>query len=201
MKNEESPEALIASLARGDLSILDEIYDRYRNDFLKWGTAHYAAAKRDDLLDAWQDAVIMFYEQVRDGKLKQLTCQLRTFLFLIASRRLAKLLKKTERIELTEEFDVKVSIIESINELDEPEDEEEKKQLLREGVATLPPQSRQALVLRYVEGKSIAEIKQIMNYGSENVVSATLSRTLKKLKDSILEKTASPPVWKKENKS
>jgi len=189
---------MLQALAGGDMSVLDHIYDRHRDDFLRWSASKFRNARRDDLLDAWQDAVIMFYEQVRDRKLTKLVCEIRTFLFLIGSRRLMKILKKTERIDFVVEFNVNMGIVESINRLDEQEEDEEKKQLLREGVAALPEQSRQALTLRYVDGKSIAEIKDLMNYGSENVVSATLSRTLKKLKESILEKTVNQSSWKKE---
>jgi len=197
--NSEKPSAdlLLVALREGDMSVLDNIYDRYRDDFLRWGTSRFRNARRDDLLDAWQDAVIMFYEQVRDGKLTQLTCEIKTFLFLIASRRLMKTLKKSERIDLVEEFHVNVRIIESINGFEEDEDET-KRQILQEAVQALPEQSKQTLTLRYVDGKSVSEIKKLMNYASENVVSATLSRTLKKLKETIQEKTASTSPWKKE---
>jgi len=204
MKTEKpSADNLLQSLRQGDLTVLDDIYDKHRNDFLRWGASKFRNAQRDDLLDAWQDAVIMFYEQARDGKLTKLVCELKTFLFLIASRRLMKILKKTERIDLVEEFNVNVGIIESINgwyENEEDDEDADRKQLLKEGVDALPEQSRQALTLRYVYGKSISEIKEIMNYASENVVSVTLSRTLKNLKDNILEKTESKSAWKKEIK-
>ena len=49
----------------------------------------------------------------------------------------------------------------------------------------MPEQSRRMIMLRYVDGKSIAEIKNEMNYQSENAISVNLSRTLKKLKELI----------------
>ncbi|MCC7027419.1 MAG: sigma-70 family RNA polymerase sigma factor, partial [Saprospiraceae bacterium] len=49
----------------------------------------------------------------------------------------------------------------------------------------LPPQSKQVLMLRFIEGKSLKDISQILNYGSLNVLSATISRSLKRLKENI----------------
>ena len=62
---------------------------------------------------------------------------------------------------------------------------DEKQTLLNKKIVELPEQSRRMIMLRYVDGKSIAEIKNEMNYQSENAISVNLSRTLKKLKELI----------------
>lgn len=64
--NKQSPDLLIRSLVDGDMNVLDQIYDTYRDDFLRWAKSKFPAALRDDLLDAWHDTMIVFYEQVRD---------------------------------------------------------------------------------------------------------------------------------------
>ena len=62
---------------------------------------------------------------------------------------------------------------------------EERKDLLLNAINELPPQSKQVLMLRFIEGKSLNDISQILNYGSLNVLSATISRSLKRLKENI----------------
>ena len=62
---------------------------------------------------------------------------------------------------------------------------EERKDLLLNAINELPPQSKQVLMLRFIEGKSLKDISQILNYGSLNVLSATISRSLKRLKENI----------------
>ena len=195
-----SPDLLIHSLANGDMGVLDDIYDKYRDDFLAWATSRFHGVQRDDLLDAWHDTMIMFYEQVRDRKLTQLTCEVRTYLFLIGYRRLLTMHKKAARTDLVEEVDANIQLPESINDIEWEEFDQERYTLLVSAVAQLPEQSRQILIQRYVEGKSVPAIMQAMGYTSVNAVSVTLSRAMKRLKEIIAEKSEHQPAWKKEIK-
>lgn len=195
--SKQSPDLLIRSLADGDMDVLDRIYDAYRDDFLRWAKSRFHGAGRDDLLDAWHDTMIMFYEQVRDKKLTHLTCELKSFLFLIGHRRLIKMHKKAEKTDLVEEMDANIQIEESINALEWEEMDEERRTLLTQAVDELPEQSKRILIQRFVEGKSIPDIMEAMGYTSVNAVSVTLSRSLKRLKDSIGERMAQQTQWKK----
>lgn len=179
---------LLASLAQGNMSVLDQLYDQYRNDFLRWASQRFQIKNREDIIDAWHDTMIMFYEQVRDKKLVHLTCEIKTYLFTIGYRRLLKMHKKSEKIDLTGEFDANINIDESINVLENEAMTEQQHQMLGEAVKALPEKSRRILIMRYMEGKSIPQIMKEMNYESENAVSVTLSRGLKKLKELITER-------------
>jgi RNA polymerase sigma factor (sigma-70 family) len=183
-----TPNSLLQSLASGDMSILDRLYDAHRDDFLRWAGHRFVVKNRDDLLDAWHDTMIMFYEQVRDRKLTNLTCEIKTYLFTIGYRRLLKIFKRNEKIDLVEEFDANNDIDESINVLESEKMQEEHQRILQEAVQELPEKSRQILVMRFMEGKSIPQIRAQMGYESENAVSVTLSRGLKKLKEIITER-------------
>ena len=184
-KTKQSPDEMLLSLAQGNMSVLDHLYDTYRDDFLRWAGNRFQVKSRDDLLDAWHDTMIMFYEQVRDRKLTHLTCEIKTFLFIIGYRRLIKVHKKTEKVDLVEEFDVNINIDQSINVIEEEEFLETQQAELRKAVNELPETTRRILVMRFLESKSIPEIMNEMGYASENAVSVTLSRGLKKLRDLI----------------
>ncbi len=192
---------LLQSLADGDMAVLDQIYDTYRDDFLRWSKSRFQSAGRDDLLDAWHDTMIMFYEQVRDRKLTHLTCELKSFLFLIGYRRLIRIHKAAEKTDLVDELNANIQIEESINALESEEMDDERRTLLIQVVDELPEQSRRILMQRFVEGKSIPDIMEAMGYTSVNAVSVTLSRTLKKLKESIGERMVQQRTWKKEIRS
>jgi len=183
------------------MAVLDTLYDAYRNDFLRWAGQRFPAAGRDDLLDAWHDTMIMFYEQVRDRKLTTITCEIKTFLFLIGYRRLIRMHKKSEKIDLPGEIDVNMQVDHSINEFTWDDEDAEKHEFLRAAVEELPEKSREILMRRFMDGQSIDEIMVGMEYSSQNAVSATLSRSLKKLKDSIIEKMALQKGWKNETRS
>lgn len=184
-------DALLQSLSQGNMAVLDELYDKYRNDFLRWAAQRFHVKNREDLIDAWHDTMIMFYEQVRDKKLVHLTCEVKTYLFTIGYRRLLKIYKKNEKIDLTEQFDANINIDESINVIENEEIMEQQQHILRDAVSALPEKSRQILTMRFMEGKTIPQIMQIMGYESENAVSVTLSRGLKKLKELISERMSS----------
>ena len=183
-----SPDALLHSLASGNMAVLDQLYDLYRNDFLRWAGQKFQVKNRDDLLDAWHDTMIMFYENVRDKKLTHLTCEVKTYLFTIGYRRLLKMHKKSEKYDLAGDFDANINIDESINVLETESFMEQQQVTLKSAVDQLPEKSRQILIKRYLEGKTIPQIKQELGYESENAVSVTLSRGLKKLKELITER-------------
>lgn len=187
----EAANQLLQSLSDGNMAVLDQLYDAHRNDFIHWSAQRFHIKNREDLIDAWHDTMIMFYEQVRDKKLTLLTCEIKTYLFTIGYRRLLKMFKKNEKTELQGDFDANINIDESINVLENEELMEEQQQILRQAISELPEKSRQILVMRFMEGKTIPQIMQSMGYESENAVSVTLSRGLKKLKELITERTPS----------
>src|SRR5687768_15440553 len=131
-------DTLLQSLAQGNMSVLDQIYDSYRDDFIRWAGQRFHVKNRDDLLDAWHDTMIMFYEQVRDRKLVHLTCEMKTYLFTIGYRRLLKMHKKSEKTDLTDQFDANINIDESINVLENEAIMEEQQHILKNAVKDLP---------------------------------------------------------------
>ena len=64
----------------------------------------------------------------------------------------------------------------------------EQKAMLLKAINEMPIQTRQLLMLRFIEGKSLKDISTIFHYNSLNVLSATISRNLKLLKNKIQEK-------------
>lgn len=196
-KENKTANALIRSLSEGNMAVLDQLYDDYRDDFIRWSRQRFQVKNREDIIDAWHDTMIMFYEQVRDKKLTHLTCEVKTFLFTIGYRRLLKMFAKSKRIDLVEEFDANINMDESINVYEFEEVTERQQTMLNAAVKELPEKSRQILVMRFIDGKSVPEIMKTLGYTSENAVSVTLSRGLKKLKELISERMDAEHVWNK----
>ncbi|HUR30119.1 MAG TPA: hypothetical protein VMZ69_01735, partial [Saprospiraceae bacterium] len=108
MEGKPAANSLLLSLSQGNMAVLDQLYDDHRDDFLRWAGQRFHVKNRDDLLDAWHDTMIMFYEQVRDKKLVHLTCEIKTYLFTIGYRRLLKIFKKNEKIDFVDGFDANI---------------------------------------------------------------------------------------------
>jgi RNA polymerase sigma-70 factor (ECF subfamily) len=168
------------------MEAFDRIYDMYKEDFIESAAFKFRYVPREDLIDAWQDTVISFFEQVRSDKLHTLTCSLRSFLFLLGYRYIIKYKRHYLKESATGSFEENTMLeVENI-ELEEPWNEE--KEMLQTAVQELPEQSRRMLILRYIQEMSIEEIMVEMKYSSANAVSVTLSRNLKRLKDIIAQK-------------
>lgn len=180
--------ATISSIADGKIEILDKVYDTYKPSYLTWAKKQFSGVNQDDILDSWHDAVIAFYEQVRSKKLVHIQYSLKTYLFTIGYRSLIKKNKKSLKITENQEID-KHLVGEAINLFFEEEDPMiEQKKILLKAINELPAQSQQILMLRFIDGKSLKDISEMVHYNSLNVLSATISRSLKLLKTKIREK-------------
>ena len=176
---------IISLISQGNMEVLDQVYTTYKPAYLNWARQRFPSTNQQDIVDSWHDSIIAFYEQVISKKLISLTCEIKTYLFTIRYRSLLKKHKKIQKIFDDEEIDKKL-IDASLNLFFEEEDplKEQKEMLLKE-INQLPTQSQQILMLRFIEGKSLKDISEIVNYNSLNVLSATISRSLKLLKTKI----------------
>ena len=176
---------IISLISQGNMEVLDQVYTTYKPAYLNWARQRFPSTNQQDIVDSWHDSIIAFYEQVISKKLVSLTCEIKTYLFTIGYRSLLKKHKKIQKIFDDEEIDKKL-IDASLNLFFEEEDplKEQREMLLKE-INQLPTQSQQILMLRFIEGKSLKDISEIVNYNSLNVLSATISRSLKLLKNKI----------------
>ncbi len=179
---------IISLMAQGNMQILDQVYDAYKPAYLNWARRQFSSINQQDLLDSWHDAVIAFYEQVIARKLVSLSCALKTYLFTIGYRSLLRKHKKVK--EIIEDTEIDKHFLEaSVNLFFEEEDPLlEQKSILLKAINELPAQSQQILMLRFIDGKSLKDISEIVHYNSLNVLSATISRSLKLLKSKIHDK-------------
>lgn len=178
---------LIEALSAGRLDLLDEVYNQYRPAFLRWSKQRFKATP-NDLEDAWQDAVIALYERVTSPQILVLRCSLRTYLFAIGSKRLMQNHRKTKRFFWKDDIDDALLQEQEVLRFDWDMPDLEIRQHLLEKVNQLDAQCRNLLLSRYYDGKELEDIQKQFNYQNINTVSASLSRCLKKLKNSIEKK-------------
>src|SRR5690606_18306225 len=67
-----------------------------------WCRFRFPFVPVQDMEDAWEEAMISFYRQIQAKKLTQLTCSVKSFLFLIGRRQLNHIRRKTGNTILTE---------------------------------------------------------------------------------------------------
>lgn len=180
---------IISSLRDGQPGILEDLYDQFRPAFLAWAGKRFRTTP-GDLEDAWQDAVVVFYEKVMSGRLTALNCTVRTYLFAVGYKRLLKNYRKINRFLWQDAVDKALKNNPELALIDLDDIWEEERDLLLAAMEQISPRCRDLLLKRYYEEKSIEELMQHFEYASHNSVSVTLANCLANLKKIIQEKSS-----------
>ena len=175
---------ILIAVREGQRQVVENLYDDFREDFLSWAGRRFSG-NQEDFEDAWQDVVIVFYENILAGKLKVLHCEVRTYLFAVGYKRLLKNNRKMKRIFWRDEIDdtLQKEHAHIISEWDEPWAAE--RELLLNAMNQISPQCQDLLVSRYFDEKKLDEIQREFHFNTPNSTSASLSRCLNKLKEII----------------
>lgn len=163
---------------------LEQLYLAYREDFIAFAQKYQAES--DDILDAYQDAIIALYENVRTKKLTSMTSSVKTYLFSIGKFKLIDKLKakrkfmqnevwKEEEQEITNAYLSQVEL-------------NDRQQKLRQAINQLGGQCKELLILFYYRRYSIEAIKYELGFKNKNTVKANKSRCMKSLKTIIQQK-------------
>lgn len=177
---------IISALQSGKTQVVVELYTAYREPFFKWAGRRFESTKQD-WEDAWQVAVIAFYEQVTSGKLTALRSDPKVWLFAVGYRHLLKANRKTKRILWKDKIDDALLKDAQLFEFEWDEPTKAEWELVEQSIQSMSPNCRDILVQRFYQGKKIPEIRADLGHNSENTTSATLSRCLKRLKESVLD--------------
>ena len=71
---------IIQKIRSGGQTELGSIYEEYRTEFLQWITKEYDCSM-DDGKDIYQLTILIFYDNIKKGKLEHLVSSVKTYLF------------------------------------------------------------------------------------------------------------------------
>ncbi|MDP8248048.1 MAG: RNA polymerase sigma factor [Candidatus Tritonobacter lacicola] len=172
---------LIADFQGGDGGAFDKIFEMYRERAYR--AAYAWTRNRDDALDIVQEAFIKLYKVLGRWKPR---ASVYTWLYrVIINLSIDRGRKKTRRREVRtgdivpEERDERL-ISRDIGGF-ESVAREETRTFIRRAVSSLPPKQRAALILKYFEGLTIAEIAVIQGC-SQGAIKANLFHAVNKLR-------------------
>lgn len=148
---------------------IEHVYKMYKKGFIlfisKYGLAH------DDILDIYQDSIIVLLENIDKGLLDNFKADLKTYLFSIGKFKAVKKLKKAPPKE--------------IEWYKEDSNNEELILKLEIGLDKLGPRCYEILKLFYYENKKLDDIQTLLGYDKKEVLKSQKSRCLKQLKEII----------------
>lgn len=175
---------LLQTLQTQGSKALEQLYVSCREDFVAFGRRY--SMSEADILDVYQDAIIVFFENVNSGKITQLSSTIKTYLFSIGKYKLIDKFKQNGRV-------IKTEVLENIeapldNTFEEQINLNHRQHQLKDAINELGGQCKELLILFYYRQYSIDAIQAEMDYKNGNVVKAHKSRCMKSLRVIISKK-------------
>jgi len=188
-KNRLEDAELFVAIKQGQHKLLDELYIRHREAFLTYAQRQLFATE-EDAADCFQDAVIAFYKNIVNGKLQELTCSTRTYLFAIGKRLVYRKNQQRHR-EVTSDPDAGIGLgNDPADELDmsllNRFEDDHRKALLAGALAKMGDTCRELLTLFYYHRYPIESIQNSLSLSSPGATRIKKMRCLDKLKKILI---------------
>ena len=175
----------LEDLRQGSDQVLRQVYEENRDKFLNFARKYNLSEEEN--IDVYQDAYIIFYDNVMSGKIESFTSSISTYLFGIGKYLIFDQMRKNKKI-VGSNYDLSIvgeeDVVVETLELEQPGLTNEQ-ELLQKYFGTMGKKCQELLTLFYYRGYTIQEIMEHENYNSENVVKSAKSRCMKTLKERI----------------
>ena len=177
----------VEDLRTGSDKVLRKVYEDNRDKFLNYAKRYHLS--EDENIDIYQDAYIIFYDNIMSGKIESFTSKISTYLFSIGKYLIFDQMRKNKKtvggaydLSRVGNDDMSIDAFEM-----ESQNLTAEQMLLQKHFTTLGAKCQELLTLFYYRGFTIQEIMERENYNSENVVKAAKSRCMKTLRERIKE--------------
>jgi RNA polymerase sigma factor (sigma-70 family) len=158
---------------------LKEIYANCREDILRWLTRDFNC-DAEEALDIFQAAVVILYDNVMTGKLRELNTHINGYLRAVAKNKAMELLRDKNRNQKKEGAYVWIKYVQQ--ELCSEEDES-RIEILTEVLTTLGDPCNKILTSFYYQNRSMEEITAEMGYKNADTTKNQKYKCLKRLQN------------------
>jgi len=164
---------------KGRDDALKEIYSKYRNEFILWAIRHHSCTM-EEAKDIFQQAVIIFYENIIYEKVSEISTKVKTYLFSIGKNKLLELLReKSKHVPQFNEFEMVNADIY----YDAADDGYEDKLKRVQGcMDKLGDPCKSILEHYYYHKRSMQEIAEILEYKNSDTVKNLKYKCLQRLR-------------------
>ncbi|MBS0000846.1 MAG: sigma-70 family RNA polymerase sigma factor [Cyclobacteriaceae bacterium] len=166
---------VLAKISEGDESALDFLYKKYYRMMTKLVISN--SGTEDEARDVYQDALIVFWEKARSGKLV-MTSKISTFIYSICLNLWRKELERKSRLSNEEKDNVEFQNMES----------EERERIIRECINELGDTCRRILMYYYFDGMSMNDIAEKLGYANTDTAKTKKYKCKKRLDDLVKSK-------------
>ena len=181
MQTQLEDATLFEEIKGGRHELLDQLYLQHRVAFVTYAQRQLYATE-EDAADCFQDAVIAFYKNIVSGRLEELTCSIRTYLFSIGKRLVYRRNHQRQREQPTDHE----AGINPADELDwsliDRFENEHQRAVLQQAMQRLEEPCRKLLTLYYYHRYPIESIMNALDLPSPGATRIKKMRCLKELK-------------------
>ena len=186
-----SQDDLIERIRSQGEGALATVYENYRDEFLLWITREYKCSM-DDSKDIYQLTIMIFYDNVRTGKLQHLVSSVKTYLFGVGKNIARERQRKDKRfVPIAKEKWLKEYLI------DEPSDALDDDLFTRAKVALekLGQPCQRLVELFYFEKRNMTEISEMLGYKNPDTAKNQKCKCMARLRKLFLEETSTQSTY------
>lgn len=166
---------VLAKISEGDESALDFLYKKYYRMMIKLVITN--SGTEDEARDIYQDALIVFWEKAKSGKLV-LTSKISTFIYSICLNLWRKELERKSRHSSEEKDDVEFIEVEK----------EERIRIIRNCINELGETCKRILMYYYFDGLSMSDIANKLGYANTDTAKTKKYKCKKRLDELVKSK-------------
>jgi RNA polymerase sigma-70 factor (ECF subfamily) len=169
---------IIPKIKSGGQTELGMIYEQYRTEFLKWINKEYNCSTEDSK-DIYQVTILIFYDNIKSGKLEHLVSSVKTYLFGIGKNIVLEKMRKANRLTpIDQERWLKEFLIDETDE----SNHEQSLAIAQKALSKLGDPCRSLVELFYYDRKSLDEISVQMNYKNTETAKNQKCKCMKRLR-------------------
>ena len=151
---------IIKKIRSGGQTELGLVYKEYREEFLRWITKEYHCSDEDSK-DIYQLTILIFYDNIKQGKLETLVSSVKTYLFGIGKNIVKETIRKEKRYTpINQEKWLKEYGVEEQSQVPD----EHAFDVAGIALAKLGNPCRRLIEMFYYEKKSMPEISEALQY-------------------------------------
>jgi RNA polymerase sigma factor (sigma-70 family) len=188
-KNINQAVSLLELIKKGDSKTLKKLYEENRKPFIGWSTQFYQCDE-EDAIEVFQKAFTIFYFNVRDGKLVELTSSIKTYLFSIGKNLFREKFrdKNNKHVDIDDvAYSAQINEKVDTNILDEYQNEHQR-ELVKKLLDEIGEPCKTLLTLIFIHNYSNDAVVEEMNYSDERVVRKRKSLCLKRMREIVAGK-------------
>ena len=173
-----SDSSIIDLIKNGGQPALGKVYATYRPEFISWMTRTYPISE-DDCKDIYQVTILIFFDNVRSGKLTNMVSSIKTYLFGIGKNLARENMRKSKRIT---SIDQKQWLTEHLIDESQETFDENVFSIARAALSKLGDPCRKLVELYYYQKKSMQEISALLNYNNADTAKNQKCKCMAKLR-------------------